>query len=272
MPSGTVADAVFAIGKTIWDYPVWRERTKDAVPPFSADASTETGLDPRELEAVRALASRVHGMTAYHERIKELAQEEDNDKVGKDAWVKWFKTKYPGWRVRKDVEAVLDIHRRHPRQMVMGFGTVDKVPTMKDAQIGQAVEAIAEALFGNDAFVDPDITHPFVKPDISSFVSTLLSYIWNQTRKAVKTQYARLEKGKEEVKQEYEKLSRFDNDYRPKAADFQPWFRKVDHLMVLATAFGDKPSGDVLKEQLGNIGEMYKVLTGQVAPETVKGA
>ncbi|KAH9018911.1 P-loop containing nucleoside triphosphate hydrolase protein [Lactarius hengduanensis] len=280
MPSGTVAGAVFAIGDTIWDYPTWRERTKEVVPPFSTEASTETGLDPRKLEAVRALARRVHGIPRYGDRVKEFAKEEDNDKMGKDAWAKWFKTKYRSWQVRKDVEAVLDMHERHPRQLVGRFGSVSEGiviylcgqgAAMMDAQLGEAVEAIAGALFGNDAFMDPAVARPFIKAEVKSFVMTLLSYIWNQTRKSVKTQYTQLEKGKVEVQQEYEKLSHFNENYRPKAADFQPWFKKVDRLVVLAAAFGDKASEDALKEQLGNIGDMYKLLTGQIAPEVVKG-
>ncbi len=55
------------------------------------------------------------------------------------------------------------------------------------------------------------------------------------------------------------------------AADFQPWFKKVDRLIVLASGFGDEVAESALKEQMENIGEVYKTLTGELAPEMIKG-
>jgi hypothetical protein len=80
----------------------------------------------------------------------------------------------------------------------------DKIPQMKEAQLGQAEEAIAVKLFGIDAYDDAYTGHPMVKGELHDFINTMLSYIWNQSRKAVKIQHERLERGKEMVKEEYE--------------------------------------------------------------------
>jgi len=127
MPSGTVPGGVMAIADTIWEYPVWQECTKNTVPPFHKDAKTgDTKLTKRQLEAVQALARCVHGATGYTKRLKEFAKNQDNDKVGKEAWSKWIRSNFGAWNVRKDVESVLDMHKRHPRQLISEgrFGSV----------------------------------------------------------------------------------------------------------------------------------------------------
>jgi hypothetical protein len=55
------------------------------------------------------------------------------------------------------------------------------------------------------------------------------------------------------------------------AEDLLPWLKKVDKLIVLAAAFNDRMGEATLKAQLENIGDMYKIVTGEVAPHLVKG-
>ena len=77
---------------------------------------------------------------------------------------------------------------------------------MRGAQLGSATDEIAGRLFGCDAYEDAYVENPMIKAELNSFVNTVLAYIWNQTRKSVKSQHRRLQIGKEEVKQEFERM------------------------------------------------------------------
>lgn len=55
------------------------------------------------------------------------------------------------------------------------------------------------------------------------------------------------------------------------SADFMPWFKKVDELIKLASSFENAAVKAGLQEQLEKAGDMYKVLTGTLRPDQVKG-
>jgi endonuclease YncB( thermonuclease family) len=74
---------------------------------------------------------------------------------------------------------------------------------MKDAQLEMVEEAIAVKFFGRDAYNNENARVTLLKPDLRSFVRTLLSNEWNQVRKATKNQYLRLQKGKRDAKEEH---------------------------------------------------------------------
>ena len=164
------------------------------------------------------------------------------------------------------------------------------IPHIRDAQLGTVTEAIAFEFFGIDAYTNPNAANPMVKVELHSFVQTLLSYIWNQARKATKSQFERLEKGKKEVMDEYASTY-----HRPRccayqngdtciselegvnatdtlcATDLMPWLRRVDKLLVLAAAFKDTAGKNCLLEQLRVMGDMHKMLTGKADPSTIQG-
>ncbi|KAH9019253.1 P-loop containing nucleoside triphosphate hydrolase protein [Lactarius pseudohatsudake] len=265
MPSASIAAAVLAVADTVWGYDAWQDRTKNAVAPFQVEASTgQTGLTQHELDAVRALAARVHCKPQFREQVVEIAKAE-NDNIG------------------SDIEVVLDRFGRHPRQLVMAIGTdkekksqtakelADKIPTMNHAQLFNVKEPIAIELFGLDAYESPYDPNPFIKGELVEFIDTFLAHIWNQSRKAVGRQWKRLEKGKVEAEVEYEKLNGLEWTREATAADFQPWFKKVDRLLMLASGFRDDVGEKALMKQLENVGEVYKALTGEVAPDQLKG-
>lgn len=77
---------------------------------------------------------------------------------------------------------------------------------MKNAQLGEVEEAIAVMFFGGDAYQNLFARVRLMKPELHDFVRTLLSYLWNQVRKSTKNQFIRLERGKVEVKDEYESM------------------------------------------------------------------
>ncbi|KAH9046210.1 P-loop containing nucleoside triphosphate hydrolase protein [Lactarius hengduanensis] len=283
MPSASIAAAVLAVADTVWGYDAWQDRTKNAVAPFQVEASTgQTGLTQHELDAVRALAARVHCKPQFRERVVEIAKAE-NDNVGKAAWAKWLDGRLTSWKIGSDIEVVLDRFGRHPRQLVMAIGTdkekksqtakelADKIPTMNHAQLFNVKEPIAIELFGLDAYESPYDPNPFIKGELVEFIDTFLAHIWNQSRKAVGRQWKRLEKGKVEAEVEYEKLNGLEWTREATAADFQPWFKKVDRLLMLASGFRDDVGEKALMKQLENVGEVYKALTGEVAPDQLKG-
>jgi hypothetical protein len=120
MPSGTVPAATMAVADIIWGFEKWKDRTKNVVLPFRPDATTElTSLTPNELEAVKALAHRVHNARRYTARLQVFKNDNDNDKAGKAAWIKWFRKYHGNWKVMKDMEEILNAYGRHPRLLVV---------------------------------------------------------------------------------------------------------------------------------------------------------
>lgn len=97
-------------------------------PPFDRDATpSQTDLSASELEAIRALAGRIHNINGYERRVKALASRKEENEVAKAAWVKWFWKVHPWWNMLKDVELMLDTYDRHPRLMVDGQGGAGSV-------------------------------------------------------------------------------------------------------------------------------------------------
>ena len=81
---------------------------------------------------------------------------------------------------------------------------VHKILKIKHTSVLEHKLELAYMLLGEDMFVDPDDTLSLVKPNLLNFFSTLLTYMWHQTSKTVKSQFKQLERGKEEVKIEDE--------------------------------------------------------------------
>jgi len=67
------------------------------------------------------------------------------------------------------------------------------------------------------------------------------------------------------------KLKKLDSTKQLLAADFQMRFRKVDKLILLMARFKARMQEKVLNGQLQSIRYLYKMLTGEAAPETLKG-
>jgi hypothetical protein len=125
MPTAPYFSALFAAGTELWTYPKWQVRTKFIVPPFSVDATPAlTGLDDREIRAVKAFSDRIHAITPQTEHIAALAKERDNDSDGRRAWDSWAKRNFSNWDLVQDLEIVLRAEGRHPRQLIGQQGFV----------------------------------------------------------------------------------------------------------------------------------------------------
>jgi hypothetical protein len=66
-------------------------------------------------------------------------------------------------------------------------------------------------------------------------------------------------------------LNNVEADQDLTADDLLPWLRKVDKLVRLAAGFRDSFSEESLRQQLDSMSEMYKVITGEVAPHLMEG-
>jgi hypothetical protein len=66
-------------------------------------------------------------------------------------------------------------------------------------------------------------------------------------------------------------LSKVDSNQNLTVDDLLPWLRKVDRLTVLTSGFDDRMGETTLKRQFEHIWEMYKLVTGELAPHLVKG-
>ena len=80
-----------AIADIIWVFEKWKEHTKHVVAPFSPNTTpNQTKLTEKELEAIKVLAHRIQRAGNYTVHIKAFREDNDNDRAGKAAWLKWF--------------------------------------------------------------------------------------------------------------------------------------------------------------------------------------
>ena len=160
---------------------------------------------------------------------------------------------------------------------------------MKHAQLGVVEEDVLVKFFGEDAYVDPTSQYRLLRPTLLEFIRTLFANLWQRVRNSARNQYKKLEDGKMEVAFEYEsmfifscatqmsdidwisELSKVDSNQNLTVDDLLPFLRKVDRLMVLAAAFNDKVGSEALEKPLEDIADMYKIVTGELAPHKVKG-
>ena len=70
---------------------------------------------------------------------------------------------------------------------------------MDEACASDAYVTIGVALFGDDAFRDPNMPRPILKEEIGKFISALVAQIWNKIRKRAGAQYERLQTMKVEI-------------------------------------------------------------------------
>lgn len=66
-------------------------------------------------------------------------------------------------------------------------------------------------------------------------------------------------------------LCKVDSNQSLTADDLLPRLRKVDRLILLAAAFNDEVGKETLKKPLEEVADMYKIMTGELAPHMVKG-
>jgi hypothetical protein len=59
---------------------------------------------------------------------------------------------------------------------------------------------------------------------------------------------------------------------RVNVADIKDWFKAVDNLKGLATAFNNEGALQELEEQIERMNWVYKALTGDTSPMMLKGA
>lgn len=133
MPSIPYSNALFAAGTEFWKYPKWEERTNIAIPPFSPEATPQnTGLNVREISAVKAFSERIHNIKPLAKLIEALSNKRDNDADGRSAWETWIKRNFDSWHIVQDVEAVLVAEGRHPRQLIGQQGFVSAELSLHD--------------------------------------------------------------------------------------------------------------------------------------------
>ncbi|KAI9429463.1 hypothetical protein H4582DRAFT_2065217 [Lactarius indigo] len=272
MPTATTSAGLLAAGAELWSYSQWQEQTNYAIPPFSPNATKAlTGLDDGKISSVKALTTRVHVLPDWGARVSELGKKQSNDSDGQKAWKEWVHNNIKEWKVWTEIEDILDACGRHPRQLIGQPGCGGKVPTMDDANVSEVYGAIAERLFGNDAYRDPSAEWPLIKPELKTLLSTLVAHLWHKMRNQTSRAYERLQTGRRDVHDEFDALNNIDDQRKLKISDFQKWFRKVDRLKLLASSFNDAPSLRDLDDQVTKMDAVYKALTGELSPSVTKG-
>lgn len=66
-------------------------------------------------------------------------------------------------------------------------------------------------------------------------------------------------------------LSKVDKNGNLTAGDLLPWLRKVDQLIVLVSPFDKGMREATLNNHLEAVEDIYKIVTGQVSPDGVRG-
>lgn len=82
---------------------------------------------------------------------------------------------------------------------------------MEDAIISEVFSVIAERLFGEDAFRDPEVARPIVKEELNRLISTIVANIWNKLRKGVPAQYQRLAAGRQTALDSFKSKQMFNS-------------------------------------------------------------
>ena len=74
---------------------------------------------------------------------------------------------------------------------------------MEEAGASEIFSVIGDRIFGDNAFRDPDVPRPLLKDELTKFISSVLAHVWNNMRKKVASQYDQLQRGKTDVKTEF---------------------------------------------------------------------
>jgi hypothetical protein len=162
---------------------------------------------------------------------------------------------------------------------------------MEAAQASTSFGAVAEMLFGEDAYSDPSLPRPLVKDELHRLIYSYVANIWNNIRRKVIRHDKHLNEGKEQVQEEFDsawRVSAYNRKWRAdeltytelnaiapgvklKASQLGQWLKKIDCLKVLANGFNDKEWVVVLNAQMERLNLVYTLLTGEENPEVTKG-
>lgn len=66
-------------------------------------------------------------------------------------------------------------------------------------------------------------------------------------------------------------LNNIGEGAKVQVSDIEGWFKMVDSLKSLATAFGDEAGLEELEEQIERMNWVYKAMTGNQSPLVIKG-
>jgi hypothetical protein len=135
MPTQTIAGALLTLTindnpDDLWTVSLWSEHTGVSVSPLSDAAVNDppAGLSSEEVKAIKAFAANFASKND-NQRLTYIKKKQDNDAMGRDAWVNWVsKGWHTIWRINKVVNDVLCNNKMDPYQVMMR-ANVDRVRT-----------------------------------------------------------------------------------------------------------------------------------------------
>ncbi|KAH9019252.1 hypothetical protein EDB85DRAFT_2153917 [Lactarius pseudohatsudake] len=199
MSALTPSILILAADPVIWSFHFWKVRTGNILPPFDNDATpANTHLESWQLMLIRKFAHRLHAIPTFDDRvdyIRRALNSSSKIRHAPEAWNTWASARLPSWNLQSDVEDTLLHFGRHPSQMRSISMTTHLVShhvaaslhylnlfpssSIKDNYLLALAPYVAEQLFGDDAFINPMESNPFIKYDLNRFIVTLLPFVWN---------------------------------------------------------------------------------------------
>ncbi|KAH9171253.1 hypothetical protein EDB89DRAFT_1136899 [Lactarius sanguifluus] len=199
MSTLTLSILILATDPVIWSFHFWKVRTDNILSPFDNDATpANTHLESWQLVLIRKFAHRVHAIPTFDDRvdyIRGALNSSSKIRHAPEAWNTWASAHLPSWNLQSDVEDTLLHFGRHPSQMRSISMTTHLVShyvasslhylnlfpssSIKDNYLLALAPYVAEQLFGDDAFINPMESNPFIKYDLNRFIVILLPFVWN---------------------------------------------------------------------------------------------
>jgi hypothetical protein len=168
--------------------------------PYAANAQSGVinSFTTKDLQNIHAFATKYWNLneSACAAFIK---KRKDNNAAGRDAWCTFVNKHWQGdWKVNDLITNALNSNGCGPYKIMMCFKTSDVcililfiaaysriiiVPDLTQAQVVRAYPDVADALFGQDSFLD---NSHFLKEEVWKFVEHVMAITWNRYRKAIK--------------------------------------------------------------------------------------
>ncbi|KAH7905302.1 P-loop containing nucleoside triphosphate hydrolase protein [Hygrophoropsis aurantiaca] len=279
MPSPPIYSALLVLGNSEglpWNIPAWQAITKvHGIPWQTVDGAADMDKSPyvARWTVKVAKAVKVFAQNAWSRPIEPNLQDDyivtrkaDNDSAGRKSWKDFVMGNLVKWKLNKIVDEVFESEQRSPYDVLAAHET-RKLPTMEDAQLGEARVSLAYRLFGGDALMPKSSNS--LKPPFRKFVDALIVLTWNRYRKANSRETSKLDSDLEEITELWTAMTAEGAD--PKAKDIRKFLLRIQKASATLVKYQDQESVDLLKKYAADLqGIMASAAKDEESPEGKK--
>ncbi|KIK51761.1 hypothetical protein GYMLUDRAFT_251819 [Collybiopsis luxurians FD-317 M1] len=205
MPSHTAASALIklfftdthpsAISGHPWDWPAWQEITgvKHGLFP-SDDKLLPKGLTREDASDIYSYFRAYNDLDTEDKKIKFAISSRGTSAIpGRKKWANWVGKNWDSWKIHAKIVECLHTHGIHPVTILIKEGSLDADWPSADMYLPKALETIAFALFGPEAFGDDNDGKEHLLPTIFRRPLTIISQrSWDRIRRHISRDRNRL--------------------------------------------------------------------------------